>query len=185
MNNCHYTILCFFCFINIYFSLCGQEQYCMEFIVPHYMKISDTCCMYELNDSTTIVSGLFKDIGVQECIFLKKKDRIVLSINGQEGVFFGSGDMGSWILGDESTRFTIKWDSLNCSNYNDRVYEFEFEPYYTELKPFIDENGMEIYFYSNDNTVYVWTVKDGVIAIRGDFILIREDKLSLKECLYK
>lgn len=39
--------------------------------------------------------------------------------------------------------------------------------------------------FGYDNTKYIWTAKDGVIAICGDLLLIRKDKLSIKECLYQ
>ncbi|MBO2524593.1 MAG: hypothetical protein CW341_02660 [Bacteroidetes bacterium] len=171
-------------FMGVCISICGQKQYCQEFIVPHYTKLSDTCLINEINDSTIVVSGLFKEIGIKECTFLKQKDCIVLSINGQQGVFFGSKECGTWILGDELTKFTIQWDSLYCFGYSDMIYEFELVPFYTEHNPYIEESGICISLESNDNIKYLWTMKDGVIAIRGDFMYIRKDWLSLKECLY-
>ena len=183
MNNSH-ILFVFFCFMNVCFYTSGQKQYCQEFIVPHYAKISDTCWIYEINDSTTIVSNLFKDKGIKECAFIKKKECIILSINGQQGIFYGNEKIGSWVLGEELTRFTIRWDSMCCINYSNRIYEFEFVPYYSEQNPYIDEDGIKTTFFWYDNTKYFWTVKDGVIAIWGDLLLIRKDKLSIKECMH-
>ena len=142
--------------------------------------------IHKHGDSVLIVSDLFEgELAIKDAVVFRFQDSCVfLTIDGQEGLFFGNSQKGSWITkGNEYERFTIRWDSLCCSDNNDPIYKFVFTPYYNEENPYITDDGTMIFHEYNDMTSYYWTNSDGLIAIEGDWLFVRKDQEALKQCL--
>lgn len=144
-----------------------------------------TCATLNYGDSVLVVRDLFREIDIPNDIVFRFQDsRVFMTINGEEGLFWGDSTIGNWqTKGDKSERFTIKWDSLYCSNLDEKIYKFEFIPYYNDENPYITDDGAFIIHEYHDMASYYWTYSDGVIAIQGDWLFVRKDQGYLHQCL--
>ena len=150
-----------------------------------YLDYTFTCPTYRHGDSILIVFDLFSENDIPDYVVFRFQDSCVfLTIDGQEGLFWGDSQIGSWdTKGDESERFTIEWDTLHCLNNYETIYKFEFIPYYNKTNPYMADDGTFITHEYYDMISYYWTYSAGVIAIEGDWLFVRKDQENLKKCL--
>lgn len=162
----------------------AQDTLCYEFNCD-YLGATRICTTYRTGDSVVIVSDLFQETTASKNVAFRFQGNCVfLTIDEQEGIFWGNAQIGSWTAKkDESERFTVKWDSLYCPNTTEVIYQFEFVPYYEEFNPYITEDGTKIYHHNDDGILYYWTRSAGVIAFEGEWLFIRKDYEFLNHCI--
>lgn len=162
----------------------AQFDSCYEFKCDYFEDFY-ICPIHWYGDTLLVVSRLFDEISAShEASFSFEDYCVYLTINGQKGLFWGNSEVGSWnVTGKEDQRFTIQWDSLFCINDNDTIFKFEFIPYYQEENPYRDIDGTDIFHYYCDMTSYYWTRSEGIIAFEGEWLYVRKDQESLKNCL--
>lgn len=149
-----------------------------------FTDMVDTCIVLAYGDSMLVVKNLFQENNFPEtATFVNRDGCIYLTILGQEGLFFGDDNLGSWQIGEESEKITLKWDTIICSNLEEIIYKFEFIPYYSEDNPYNYDDGTSIYYVYDDVTQYFWTIADGIIAFGLDWIALRKDKKQFVHCL--
>lgn len=151
-----------------------------------YLDNTFICPIQWSGDSVQMISNLFNEITISdEVVFTFRDSCVYLTIDGQKGLFYGGTEMGSWNNGEnEEERFTIKWDTLVCPNSGELLFKFEFIPYYRENNPYIADDGSTIIREFNDMISYYWTYSAGVVAMEGEWLFVRKDKESLRQCLY-
>lgn len=164
----------------------AQQDSCYEFKCDYFDDYY-TCPIQWYGDTMLVVTHLFDEISISnEVSFTFQDSCVYLTIDGQKGLFWGNSKNGSWnITEEEHQRFTVKWDSLFCTNNNDTIFKFEFVPYYHEKNPYIKSDGSEIFHYYCDMISYYWIRSAGVIAFVGDWFYVRKDFESYKDCLKK
>lgn len=184
MKNLSIMVLGMFCLCCLVSK--AQDSTYYEFECD-YLAVTNVCKAFWLGDSVLTVSGLFNEINASKnVVFRFQGNCVFLTIDGQEGIFFGNEQIGSWnTKADESERLTIQWDSLYCPNTNEVIYQFEFVPYYDEDNPYITENDTFIFHHYDDMISYYWTRSAGVIAFKGDWLFVRKDCTFLKQCILK
>ena len=143
------------------------------------------CPTHWNGDTVLVVSNLFNEMTISdEVTFVFRDSCVYLTIDGQEGLFFGSSELGSWNNKEnEDERFTIMWDTIHCPNEGDLIFRFEFKPYYHEENPYTADNGCVAFHTYDDAISYYWTPSAGVVAIEGDLLFVRRDRNSVKSCL--
>lgn len=165
----------------------AQNSYCYEFESNSLYKVfTHTCPVHRYGDSVLVVSNLFNEMNISnQVVFTFRDSCVFLTINGQEKLFFGDSRVGNWnTTGNESERFTIKWDTLFCSDYGEILYKFEFSPYYSTENPLILDDGTVVVYNYCDMVSYYWTYSAGVVAMEGDDLLfVRKDQNFVKSCL--
>lgn len=162
----------------------AQNTYSYEFECE-YLDNPYICPAHWYGDTVLVISGLFNEItNSNEVVFTFRDTCVFLTIDGQEGLFNGGPEIGSWNnSGNELERFTIKWDSLRCPNNGELIYRFEFIPYYRKDNPYIADDGSIIIREYNDTTIYYWTYSSGVVAMEGDWFFVRKDKAFVRQCI--
>ena len=173
-------IIGMFC-LNVFIS--NAQNKCMYEYECDYFDKSYSCPIQWFGDTLLVVNDLFNEIILSnEAVFTFRDSCVYLTIDGQEGLFWGNRKIGSWnITGEEHQRFTIKWDSVFCTN--DTIFKFEFIPYYQEKNPYRENDGTESYHHYCDMTSYYWTRSEGIIAFEGEWLFVRKDQKFLKQCL--
>lgn len=154
-----------------------------EFETIHLDRV-DTVKVYSYGDTVLVLNSIFQEMNFSEEVsFICRNGCVYLNINGQEGLFFGGENVGSWQMGEESERITITWDSLVCDNTDEKIYKFEFAPYYGKDNPYTYDDGTSIFHIQYDATSYYWTPSNGIIAISGDWLSIRKDMKHFLSCI--
>lgn len=150
-----------------------------------YLDKTYVCPIRWDHDTVLVVSNLFNEMTISDEVTFAFRDNCVyLTIDGQEGLFFGSSELGSWNNKEkEDEKFTIMWDTVHCPNEGDIIYRFEFIPYYREENPYTADDGCVVFHTYDDAVSYYWTPSAGVVAIEGDLLFVRKDRNSVKNCL--
>ena len=179
----HLIMIIGMCCLNVFIS--NAQNKCMYEFECDYFDKAYSCPVQWFGDTLLVVNDLFNEIILsKEAVFTFRDSCVYLTIDGQEGLFWGNTRMGSWIVSEvEHERFTIKWDSIFCANDNDTIYKFEFIPYYQEKNPYRANDGTETFLHYCDMTSYYWTRLEGIIAFEGDYLYVRKDQESFKTCL--
>lgn len=162
----------------------AQLDSCYEFTCDYFDK-PYTCPICWYGDTLLVVTHLFDEISVSNKVSFTFQDSCVyLTVDGQKEVFWGKSGIGTWnATGIEHQRFTVKWDSIICTNDNDTIYKFEFIPYYQEKNPYRESDGTEMFHYYCDMISYYWARSLGVIAFEGEWLYVRKDQETFKQCL--
>lgn len=136
-------------------------------------------------DTVLVVYNLFNEMTISDEVTFAFRDNCVyLTIDGQEGLFFGSSELGSWNNKEnEDERFTIMWDTIHCPIDGDLIFRFKFIPYYHEENPYTADDGCVVFHTYDDAVSYYWIPSAGVVAIEGDLLFVRRDRNPVKSCL--
>ncbi|MBO4488759.1 MAG: hypothetical protein J5741_03755 [Bacteroidales bacterium] len=150
-----------------------------------YIEYEDTVQVMGVGDTVFEATNLFHETGFPRKVIFTYRDKgVYLTLNGKESLFFGEGDIGHWPIGGPSEDVTVAWDTIVCESEKDTIFQFEFVPYYGKENPFPNGDGTVTYYNYDDATTYYWTCSAGVVAIGGEWPLVRKDQEYLMPCLF-